>query len=47
MPVNYYTDTREDTIDQEEYRLYEMIMEYRVRNPPVQGAHHHREPPYA
>lgn len=30
MPVDYYTDTREDTIDAEEYRLYEMIMEYRA-----------------
>lgn len=30
MSVNYYTDTREDSIDAEEYQLYQLITEYRT-----------------
>lgn len=30
MSINYYTDTREDTIDAEELALYEAIMAYRA-----------------
>lgn len=30
MAINYYTDTREDTLDAAEYQLYELIMDYRA-----------------
>lgn len=30
--INYYTDTREDTIDSEELLLYNLIMDYRLAN---------------
>ncbi len=30
MAINYYSDTREDTIDAEEQELYDLIMAYRA-----------------